>query len=494
MRIAVLGTGYVGLVSGACFAAWGHDVTGVDIDRARVDRLNAGEVPIFEPGLADCILACRDLGRLAFTTDLQRALNHVDIVFIAVGTPAGLHDGEADLSHVFEAGRQIARALCGPAVIVTKSTVPVGTAERLEAVMREAAPDGDFVVSSNPEFLREGSAIQDFNRPDRVVIGCDDRRAGALLERLYAPLAAEGIRVVTTSRRSAELIKYAANAFLATKIAFINEMADLCEKVNADVADIALGMGLDRRIGADFLKAGPGYGGSCFPKDTVALLRTAQDSGVTLRLVEQTIAANTARKHTLARRLASLLGGSLRGRHIAVLGLTFKAETDDMRDAPAQTLIRCAVDAGATISAYDPAGMDNARRLLPEISFAANPIDCATGADALVVMTDWACFRTLDLARTGEVMRRRVIMDLRGLYDVDQLVKQYRFTVDRVGMPLRSPERSSRITLNPHARRQSGALPVHNGFRNLETSDTASAMPGGSIPREEFVNEHNQTI
>ncbi len=494
MKIAVLGTGYVGLVSGACFSAWGHEVTGVDIDRARVDRLNAGDIPIFEPGLAECVLACREAGRLAFTTDLALALKDVDIVFIAVGTPAGQHDGEADLSYVFEAGRQIARTLRGPAVVVTKSTVPVGTAERLEAVMRDAAPSGEFVVASNPEFLREGSALEDFNRPDRVVIGCEDRWAGGLLEALYAPLAAEGIRIVTTGRRSAELIKYAANAFLATKIAFINEMADLCERVNANVEDIALGMGLDRRIGADFLKAGPGYGGSCFPKDTVALLRTAQDSGVTLRLVEQTIAANTARKHTLARRLASLLGGTLRGKHIAVLGLTFKAETDDMRDAPAQTLIRCALEAGATVSAYDPAGMDNARQVLPEAHFAADPIECATGADALVIMTDWASFRTLDLARVGEVMRRRAIMDLRGLYDVDLLVKQYRFTVDRVGAPLRSPERASRITLNAHARRQSGALPVHNGFRNLETSDTAPALPGGSIPREEFVNDQSQII
>jgi UDPglucose 6-dehydrogenase len=492
MKIAVIGTGYVGLVSGACFAAWGHDVTCVDIDSGRIEKLKYGHIPIFEPGLADCVRANLHLGRLRFTTDLRTALHNVDIAFIAVGTPASDHDGEADLSCVFEAGRQIAALLDVPAVIVTKSTVPIGTSERLEALMRSVRPDGQFIMASNPEFLREGSAIEDFNRPDRVVLGCDDESAEAILRALYLPLSAAGVPVVVTSRRSAELIKYAANSFLATKITFINEMADLCERVGADIDEIAIGMGLDSRIGKAFLKAGPGYGGSCFPKDTIALLRTAQEHGVSLRLVEQTISANSSRKRTLANRLKTLLGGTLAGRHIAVLGLTFKAETDDMRDAPSQTLIHALQCAGATISAYDPAGMENASRQFCGVEFASSPIECARNADAVVVMTDWKCFKDIDLRRLRTVVRQRFILDLRGIYDVDELVEKHGFTVDRVGRAVRYAETPQRIRLNGEAANIKARSKVHNGLRHpvlsLVTNNHAST------PREEFFNEHNEIL
>ena len=445
MKIAVIGTGYVGLVSGACFSAWGHHVVCVDTDKTRIDALNRGEVAIFEPGLTNLVESNLQSGRLQFTTDLKSAVRDIDIVFIAVGTPASGHDGDADLSYVLKAAEQTASALRGPALIVTKSTVPVGTSERLEALMRSVRPDADFEVASNPEFLREGSAIADFNKPDRVVIGCDSDRARALLQALYRPLVEAGVPMITTTRRSAELIKYAANAFLATKITFINEMADLCEKVGANIDEIAIGMGMDKRIGAAFLKAGPGYGGSCFPKDTTALLRTAQECGVSLRLVEETIASNTSRKRTLGNRLRALLGETLQFKTIAVLGLTFKAGTDDMRDAPSLTLVQALQSAGANVHAFDPRGMKNAHMLLRDVTFSSNPYECAEGADAIVLMTDWQCLRNLDFKRLGATMNRRVLLDLRGVYDIDTLVNRYGFTVERVGHPAKRPPENSVI-------------------------------------------------
>ncbi|WP_319005567.1 UDP-glucose/GDP-mannose dehydrogenase family protein [Pararhizobium sp. YC-54] len=484
MKIAIIGTGYVGLVSGACFSTWGHQVICVDIDKPRIDALNRGEVAIFEPGLTNLVESNRQSGRLQFTTDLKSAVRDINIVFIAVGTPASSHDGDANLSYVFKAAQQTALALCGPALIVTKSTVPVGTSERLEALMRAVRPDADFEVASNPEFLREGSAIADFNKPDRVVIGCDSDRARALLLALYRPLVEAGVPMITTRRRSAELIKYAANAFLATKITFINEMADLCEKVGANIDEIATGMGMDTRIGAAFLKAGPGYGGSCFPKDTTALLRTAQECGVSLRLVEETIASNTSRKRALGSRLRALLGETLQSKKIAVLGLTFKAGTDDMRDAPSLTLINALQAAGANVHAFDPRGMKNAHVLLHDVTFSSNPYECAEGADAIVLMTDWQCLQNLDFKRLGATMKRRVLLDLRGVYDVDTLVNRYGFTVERVGHPAKRAPENSVIRLKRRVSYIPPSVEVRNGIRNLR--DPGLAKPGTASGGEEL--------
>jgi UDPglucose 6-dehydrogenase len=467
MKIAIIGTGYVGLVSGTCFANWGHHVVCVDIDNVRIEALNRGEVAIFEPGLTNLVASNLESGHLQFTTDLDSAVRGADIVFIAVGTPASNYDGDADLSYVFEAARQTALALCGRTLIVTKSTVPVGTSERLEAFMRSVRTGVEFEVASNPEFLREGSAVADFDKPDRVLIGCESDRARALLCTLYRPLADAGVPIIATTRRSAELTKYAANAFLATKITFINEMADLCEKVGANVDEIALGMGLDKRIGDAFLKAGPGYGGSCFPKDTVALLRTAQECGVSLRLVEETIAANTSRKRTLGRRLSALLGEPLQSKKIAVLGLTFKAGTDDMRNAPSLTLINALQSAGAQVHAFDPRGMKNAHALLRDVTFSSSPYECAEDADAIVLMTDWQCLRNLDFKRLGASMNRRVFLDLRGVYDVDTLVNRYGFTVERVGYPVRRPHEERVIRINRRVLYIPPGTEVRNGTRAL---------------------------
>ncbi|CAN7382616.1 UDP-glucose/GDP-mannose dehydrogenase family protein [Pararhizobium sp. LjRoot255] len=467
MKIAIIGTGYVGLVSGTCFANWGHHVVCVDIDNVRIEALNRGEVAIFEPGLTNLVASNLESGHLQFTTHLDSAVRGADIVFIAVGTPASNYDGDADLSYVFEAARQTALALCGRTLIVTKSTVPVGTSERLEALMRSVRTGIEFEVASNPEFLREGSAIADFDKPDRVLIGCESDRARALLCTLYRPLADAGVPIIATTRRSAELTKYAANAFLATKITFINEMADLCEKVGANVDEIALGMGLDKRIGDAFLKAGPGYGGSCFPKDTVALLRTAQECGVSLRLVEETIAANTSRKRTLGHRLSALLGEPLQSKKIAVLGLTFKAGTDDMRNAPSLTLINALQSAGAHVHAFDPRGMKNAHALLRDVTFSSSPYECAEDADAIVLMTDWQCLRNLDFQRLGATMNRRVFLDLRGVYDVDTLVNRYGFTVERVGYPVRRPHEERVIRINRRVLYIPPGTDVRNGTRNL---------------------------
>jgi UDPglucose 6-dehydrogenase len=416
MRIAIIGAGYVGLVSGACFADFGHAVTSVDNDPGKVAMLRRGEMPIYEPGLADLVASNVRAGRLSFSTDLAAAVAGAEVVMIAVGTPSRRGDGHADLSYVYGAAREIAAALTGPAVVVTKSTVPVGTGDEVERIIRETRPDAVVSVASNPEFLREGAAIDDFKRPDRIVLGVEDDRARGVMQELYRPLYLNQAPLLWTSRRTAELTKYAANAFLATKITFINEIADLCEKVGADVQQVARGIGLDNRIGGKFLHAGPGYGGSCFPKDTLALIKTGQDHGASVRIVETVAAVNEQRKRSMAKKVVAACGGSLRGKTIAVLGLTFKPNTDDMRDAPALSLIAALQDAGAGVRAYDPEGMEVARGMLPGIAFASDPYDCAEGADALVIVTEWDAFRALDLGRLKGLLRAAVLVDLRNIY------------------------------------------------------------------------------
>ena len=439
MRIAILGAGYVGLVSGACFAEFGVEVCVVDTDAAKVAALRAGRVPIYEPGLERLVADNLREGRLAFTTDLAAAVRGAEAVFLAVGTPSRRGDGHADLSFVFAAAEQVARAATQPLVLVTKSTVPVGTGRQVREIVRAARPDLRIDVASNPEFLREGSAIGDFMRPDRVVIGVEPGEAGeralAVLRRLYRPLYLIETPIVATGIETAELIKYAANAFLATKITFINEIADLCERVGADVHDVARGMGLDGRIGRKFLHAGPGYGGSCFPKDTLALARTAQDAGAPLRLVETTIAVNEARKAAMAERVIAACGGALAGKTVAVLGLTFKPETDDMREAPSLAIVPRLVAAGAAVRAFDPAGMANARPLLPaSVHYAANALDAAAGADALVLLTEWNEFRALPPARLRAAMRGDVLLDLRNVYD-PAAMREAGFRYSSIGRP-----------------------------------------------------------
>ncbi|HMO29590.1 UDP-glucose/GDP-mannose dehydrogenase family protein [Enterovirga sp.] len=416
MRITMVGAGYVGLVSGACFADFGHEVVCVDKDPARVEALRAGEIPIFEPGLEEIVATNAQAGRLSFSTDLAGAVPGADAVFIAVGTPSRRGDGFADLSYVYGAAREIAAALEGYTVVVTKSTVPVGTGDEVDRIIREERPQAEFSVVSNPEFLREGAAIEDFKRPDRILIGAEDERGARLVAELYRPLYLNAAPVLTTGRRTAELTKYAANAFLALKITFINEIADLCEQVGADVQDVARGIGLDNRIGRKFLHAGPGYGGSCFPKDTLALARTAQNHGSPLRLVETVVAVNEQRRTTMARKILAACGGSVRGKRIAILGLTFKPNTDDMREAPALAIIRALQDAGAAIQAFDPEGMENARALLDDVEYAKDAYACAQGAEALVLMTEWDSFRALDLRRIKAAMAGNVVVDLRNVY------------------------------------------------------------------------------
>src|SRR4051812_14039502 len=399
MRIAMIGTGYVGLVSGACLSEFGHDVICIDKDAGKVETLRAGGIPIFEPGLDDVVAVNAKAGRLSFTTDLKAAVAGAEAVFIAVGTPSRRGDGHADLSYVFAAAEEIAEALTGYAVLVTKSTVPVGTSRKVEEIVRNKRPEAEFDMASNPEFLREGSALEDFRRPDRVVVGCDTDRAKDVMREVYRPLYLNETPILFTSRESSELIKYAANAFLATKIAFINEMADLCEKVGGDVQQVARGIGLDNRIGSKFLHAGPGFGGSCFPKDALALIKTAQDHGTSMRIVETVVAINDVRKRSMARKVAAALNGAVRNKTIAILGLTFKPNTDDMRDSPSIPLISALQDMGATIRACDPAGMDQAREVLSNIAYAADPYACAEDADALVIVTEWEQFRALDFVR-----------------------------------------------------------------------------------------------
>ena len=431
----MIGGGYVGLVSGACFAEFGTEVTIVEADADKLAALNEGRMPIYEPGLDKLVAENVKAGRLAFTANLAEGVQGAEAVFIAVGTPTRRGDGHADLTYVYAAAEQVARALTGYAVIVTKSTVPVGTGRRIAEIVRGARPDLEFDVASNPEFLREGNAIGDFMRPDRVVIGAEAERAREILRRLYRPLYLIEAPIVFTGIETAELTKYAANAFLAMKVTFINEMADLCEKVGADIHDVARGIGLDGRIGRKFLHPGPGYGGSCFPKDTLALVRTAQDYGAPSRLVEATVAVNDARKASMAMRVISACGGSVRGRTIGVLGLTFKPETDDMRDAPAISIVSRLAGDGAIIRAFDPEGMDQARPLLPPgVEYCRDALDAATGADALVLITEWNEFRALAPERLRAAMRGNVLVDLRNVYD-PAAMRQAGFVYHGIGRP-----------------------------------------------------------
>ncbi len=416
MNIAIIGTGYVGLVSGACFADFGHDVVCVDKDAGKIAALQAGQIPIYEPGLDAVVARGAATGRLRFTLEIAQAVQGAEVVFIAVGTPSRRGDGYADLSFVFAAAREVAAALTGFTVVVNKSTVPVGTGDEVERIIREIRPDAAFAVASNPEFLREGAAIEDFKRPDRIIIGVEDEAARGVMAEVYRPLNLNAPPILFCGRRTAELTKYAANAFLATKITFINEIADLCEKVGADVQEVARGIGLDRRIGAKFLHAGPGYGGSCFPKDTVALIKTAQDQNAPLRIVETVVAVNDQRKRAMARKVIAACGGDVRGKTIAVLGLSFKPNTDDMREAPAVDIIRALQDAGARIRAHDPVAMEQAAAVLDDVAFAADPYDCAEGADALVLVTEWEAFRALQFDRLKTIMRHPEVVDLRNIY------------------------------------------------------------------------------
>jgi UDPglucose 6-dehydrogenase len=420
MRVAMIGAGYVGLVSGACFADFGHQVTCIDKDAARIAALKRGEIPIFEPGLAELVESNLRQGRLEFAAEASR-IGEAEAIFIAVGTPSRRGDGHADLSFVYQAVREIASLIKSTAVVITKSTVPVGTGDEIENILRQKRPDADIQVASNPEFLREGAAIQDFKHPDRIVVGSDDDRARKVLAEIYRPLYLNTPPIVFVSRRTAELIKYASNAFLATKITFINEIADLCEQVGADVQEVARGMGLDNRIGAKFLHAGPGFGGSCFPKDTSALIKTAHDHGVPLRLVETVSSVNEQRKRAMARKVVQALGGSVRGKTIAVLGLTFKPNTDDTRDSPAIPLITALHDLGAIVHGYDPAGMEQAKPLLPDVHYCRSAYSAAEGADAVVIATEWEQFRALDLTRLKGVMMQPVIVDLRNIYRADEM-------------------------------------------------------------------------
>jgi UDPglucose 6-dehydrogenase len=421
VRVTMIGTGYVGLVSGACFADFGHDVICVDKDAAKIDRLHQGIMPIFEPGLEDLVGANVKAGRLSFTTDITDAVRGADAVFIAVGTPSRRGDGHADLSYVEAAAREIGEVMDGFTIVVNKSTVPVGTGDMVEDIIRQTRPDGDFAVVSNPEFLREGAAISDFKRPDRVVVGTEDERARQVIRELYRPLYLNETPIVFTDRRTSELIKYAANAFLAVKIAYINEMADLCEKVGANVQEVARGIGLDNRIGKKFLNAGPGYGGSCFPKDTIALVKTAQDSGAPVTIVEATVAANKARKLNMASRVISACGGDVKGKTIGILGLAFKPNTDDMRDAPSLDIIPALIDAGAHIKAYDPESMEDSKHLLSGISYCDGPYQVAEKADAIVVLTEWDQFRALDFERISKLMTTKIVVDLRNIYNPDEM-------------------------------------------------------------------------
>ena len=416
MRIAMIGTGYVGLVSGACFADFGHRVTCVDKDSGKIDGLNAGVMPIWEPGLEALVKSNADRGRLTFTTSLPDAVKDAEAVFIAVGTPARRGDGHADLTFVFEAVRELAKVIKPGTVVVTKSTVPVGTGDRIEEILREEGVT-DVSVASNPEFLREGAAIADFKHPDRIVVGAEDDRAQHALREIYRPLFLNRAPILITGRRTAELTKYAANAFLAVKISFINEIADLCEAVDADVQDVARGIGLDNRIGPKFLHAGPGYGGSCFPKDTLALLQTADKVGVDQRIVRTTVKVNDDRKASMVERVERAVGGYLKGKKVAVLGLAFKPNTDDMRDAPSIPLVNALVERGAEVSAFDPVAREQAEKVFSGIEFASDAYAAADGADVLVIVTEWDEFRALDLDKVAESLRGKVLVDLRNVYD-----------------------------------------------------------------------------
>jgi UDPglucose 6-dehydrogenase len=450
MKIVVVGAGYVGLVTGACLADFGHEVTCVDNDVHKISALKRGLIPIFEPGLETVVVRNVEEGRLSFTTSLAEPAADAKVIFIAVGTPSRRGDGHADLCYVYQATREIARVLRPSTVVVTKSTVPVGTGDEVERILEEHCLHREFSVASNPEFLREGAAIQDFKHPDRIVIGADDELARTVLAEVYRPLFLNRSPVLFVARRSAELIKYAANAFLAMKVTFINEMADLCERVGADVQQVALGMGADNRIGSKFLHAGPGFGGSCFPKDTVALLKSAQDRGVTLRLVETTIAVNDARKHSIARRVIDALEGGVRGKTVALFGLTFKPNTDDMRDAPSIAIVQALQDAGARIQAYDPKGMENARQLWPDVDLRPDAYLAAEGASAICIVTEWEQFRALDFGRLAKIVASPVLLDFRNIYSAHE-VTRHGFSYHPIGasasfpVPSRSGLDSARL-------------------------------------------------
>ena len=437
MRIAMIGTGYVGLVSGACFADFGHEVACVDKDAKKIASLRAGKVPIFEPGIDELVARNVKERRLSFTTELEGAVREAEVVFVAVGTPARRGDGHADLSFIFEAVREVAKSMRDRTVIVTKSTVPVGTGDEIESIVREVRPDAGIAVVSNPEFLREGAAITDFKRPDRIVVGVEDAHAREVMVEVYRPLYLNAPPLLFTGRRTAELIKYAANAFLATKITFINEIADLCEAVGADVQEVARGIGLDNRIGSKFLHAGPGFGGSCFPKDTIALIRTAQEADAPINIVETVISVNEARKQSLAKRVIDACGGSVEGKIVAVLGLAFKPNTDDMREAPSLVLIPALLAAGAVVRAHDPQSIEQAKPLLSGVTFSAGSYEAVEGADALVIVTEWDAYRALDLDRIKQSMKSPVVVDLRNIYRPDEMAaKGFRYW--SVGRPARN--------------------------------------------------------
>ncbi|WP_213270300.1 UDP-glucose/GDP-mannose dehydrogenase family protein [Hyphomonas sp.] len=435
MRVAIIGTGYVGLVSGACFADFGHTVTCVDKDEGKIEKLKNGIMPIYEPGLDNLVASNVKEERLFFTTDAKEAIKNADAVFIAVGTPSRRGDGHADLSYVYGAAEEIAQLMDGFTVVVTKSTVPVGTGDEVEEIIRRTRPDADFAVVSNPEFLREGAAIKDFKIPDRVVVGTDDERAKQVMKELYRPLFLNETPILFTTRRTSELIKYAANAFLAVKITFINEMADLCEKVGANVQEVSRGIGLDGRIGAKFLNAGPGYGGSCFPKDTLALTKTANDYGSPVRIVDTVIEVNADRKKAMADKVIAAMGGDVSGKTIGVLGLAFKQNTDDMRDAPSLDIVPALQKAGARIVAFDPEAMKEASHLLKDVEFAGSAYAAVDGADAIVIITEWDQFRALDLNRIKTAMKGNVLVDLRNIYHPDDAAK-HGFAYTSIGRPV----------------------------------------------------------
>lgn len=438
MRVVMIGTGYVGLVSGACFSDFGHEVICVDKIAEKIDALKEGKIPIYEPGLDVLVNGNMRVGRLSFTTDLADAIPHADAVFIAVGTPSRRGDGHADLSYVYAAAKEIAPLLKGYTVVVTKSTVPVGTGNEVERIIRETAPDADFDVASNPEFLREGSAIEDFKRPDRVVVGTDSERARGVMRELYRPLFLRETPIVFTNRQTSELIKYAGNAFLATKISFINEMADICEKVDANVQDVAKGIGLDGRIGKLFLHAGPGYGGSCFPKDTLALVKTAEMVEARTGIVEAVVASNADRKKRMARKVIDAAGGDVKGKKVAVLGVTFKPNTDDMRDSPSLDIIPLLREAGAEVAAFDPAGMEEAAKLIEGVDWRKDAYDAIRGADVLLLLTEWNEFRALQWDRVKEMMPGRVVVDLRNIYDPAEMAR-WGFAYHSIGRPSALP-------------------------------------------------------
>ncbi len=423
MKIAVIGAGYVGLVTGACFADFGHEVRCIDTDPRKIESLRSGGVPIYEPGLAELIANNVAADRLKFDMDLGWGVRDADAVFIAVGTPSRRGDGYADLSYVYQVAKDIAAELQGYTVVVTKSTVPVGTGDEVERLIRETRPDADFTVASNPEFLREGAAIGDFKRPDRIVIGTTDPRAREVMSEVYRPLFLNQAPILFTDRRTSELTKYAANAFLATKITFINEIADLCEEAGANVQDVARGMGLDNRIGSKFLHAGPGFGGSCFPKDVSALIKTGQDYGAPGRIIEAVANVNDQRKRAMGRKIIQAAGGDIRGKTVALLGLTFKPNTDDMRDAPSIAITRALKDAGANIRAFDPVGMEQARKVIDEgVVFCKDPYETVAGADVVTVVTEWDVFRALDLTRVRGLMKSAILVDLRNVYNPTDVI------------------------------------------------------------------------